>query len=453
LNKTHLFNVRLPMMREDRLYSLSVENGIWSEVAVQNGHIRLDDAVALDDWDGSPEHPERLDAQGKLLLPGLVDAHMHLDKSFCLPFVGNVSGTLEEACRNYAAACASFTKQDIKSRIMRAALQAISFGTTAIRTHLDFHVEAGREVAMRTVEAALEAKEALKPFLTLQLFPMVPHHHISPHSLEAAEEAIRMGVDGIGAAPHLSQEPEAGIDAIFRLAERFGVPVDFHTDESDDPNVRTVVHIARRTMEWGYTGRVTVGHLCSLAAMKDEEAEPILTLMAHAKLSAVTLPGANLYLQGRGDSFPVRRGVTRVKDILRAGIPISVASDNIHDPFHPFGRGDLILIALIASYAAHMGSPADLRTLLRMISDVPAGILGLANYGVREGNEADFVIFDADSSEMLFTLLPERRWVHRGGKWLKIAARPAGWHEPALNKFWEETRSSPIWNQRQELTV
>lgn len=440
-------------MREDRLYTLAVENGIWSEIAVQDGRIRHDGALPLDDWDGSPEQPERLDAQGKMLLPGLVDAHMHLDKSFSLPFVGNASGTLKEACRNYAAACATFSKQDIKNRIMRTALQAISFGTTAIRTHLDFHVEAGREVAMRTVEAALEAKEALKPYLTLQLFPMVPYRHLSPQSLEAAEEALRMGVDGIGGAPHLSQNPEADIDAIFRLAERFGVPVDLHADESDDPNVRTVVHIAKRAMERGYAGRVTVGHLCSLAAMNDDEAEPILALMADAKLSAVTLPGANLYLQGRGDTYPVRRGVTRVKDIVRAGIPLAVASDNVHDPFHPFGRGDLILIALIAAYAAHMGSPADLRTLLRMISEVPAGILGLPNYGVREGREADFVIFDADSPEMLFTMLPERRWVYRGGKWLKIAARSAGWHDPALHKFWEETQSLPLWNRQQRLSV
>lgn len=452
MSKTYLYNVRIPLLDEERLYTLAAENGIWSEVTAQDGIVHPPGAVSLDDWDGvMPEPPVRLDADGKILLPGLVDAHMHLDKSFSLPYVGNVSGTLEEAVRNYAAACPSFSKEMIKRRMMRAALLAVSYGTSAIRTHLDFHVEAGRDVAMRTVEAALEVREALKPYVTIQLFPMIPQQHITPDSLEAAEEAVRMGVDGLGAAPHLSDDPETGIDRLFQLAGRLGCPLDFHTDESDDPGVRTVVHIARRTMELGYSGRVTVGHLCSLAAMNDGEAKPIIDLMAEAGLKAVSLPGANLYLQGRHDAFPVRRGVTRIKDLLGAGVPVAVASDNIHDPFHPFGRGDLILIALIAAYAAHMGSPADMRKLLGMISEVPADTLGLADYGVRQGCKADFVIFDADSPEMLLTLLPERRWVHRGGKWLKIAARPSGWNEQGLKRHWEETFSSPVWRGQEEI--
>ncbi|WP_233530956.1 amidohydrolase family protein [Paenibacillus alkalitolerans] len=455
--KMLLYNVRLPLTDEARLYTAVAEEGVWSSVEPQSGAVMVAGSIPLDEWkpDAYAQADEIvIDVRENMLLPGLVDAHMHLDKSFTLPRVGNESGTLEEAVRNYAAASPSFTKEEIKARITRAAMQAISFGTSAIRTHLDFNVKAGRDVALRTIEAALEVKEALAPYVTLQLFPMCPYNQLSSAEMEVAEEAIRMGVDGLGGAPHLSSTQEEDIDAIFRLAERYGRPIDLHTDESDDPNIRTVSHIAKRTMEYGFTGRVTVGHLCSLAAMPDEVAGHLIGRMAEAGLGAVTLPGANLYLQGRRDGFPVRRGVTRVKELLAAGIPLAAASDNIHDPFHPFGRGDLVLIGLVTAYAAHMGSPSDLRTLLRMITDIPAAVLGLTDYGVKAGNKADFVIFDGRSPEELFTELPERRWVYRGGRWLKIAASRAGWNDSALSFIWDSvTEAVSFGGSRRTLKV
>lgn len=436
-----LVNVNLPLRDEESLYALVIQNGVWSSIEAQSAELIDPAAVSIDEWDGDmPEDGSvrTLDLQGKVLLPGLVDAHMHLDKSFSLPMVGNESGTLEEAVRNYSAAAPQFTKEEIKSRIMRAALQAMSYGTTAIRTHLDFHTRHSVDVALRTVEAALEVKEALKPYVDIQLFPMCPYNELSAEALEAAEESIRMGVTGLGGAPHLSPTPESDIDHIFHLAEKYGCPVDLHTDESDNPQVRTLAHIAKRTMEYGWSERVTVDHLCSLAAMPDEDAEPLIELMAEAGLGAVTLPGANLYLQGRHDGFPARRGVTRVKSLLSAGVPIATASDNIHDPFHPFGRGDLVQIALTTAYAAHMGSPADLRSLLRMITEIPAAILGLKGYGVEVGRAADFVVFDGTAPEELFTLLPERRWVWRAGSCLLLPAGKPQWKQQMLGDCWAD---------------
>ncbi|UUZ92233.1 amidohydrolase family protein [Paenibacillus sp. P25] len=371
------------------------------------------------------------------MLPGLVDAHMHLDKAFSLPRVGNVSGTLEEAVRNYSGAAHLFTKEEIKSRIERSALQAVAYGTTAIRTHLDFHVKAGRDVALRTIEAALEVKETLAPYLTLQLFPMCPYNLPSEQGLEVAEEALRMGVDGLGGAPHLSPTPKEDIQAVFRLADRYDCPVDLHTDESDDPGVRTLSYIAEATRAYGYAGRVTVGHLCSLAAMPDADAAALIGEMAEAGLKAVTLPGANMYLQGRHDGFPARRGVTRIKEILAAGVPLATASDNIHDPFHPFGRGDLIQIGLVTAYAAHMGVPADLRTPLRMMTEHPAKLLGLERYGIEVGAPADALLVDAATPEELFTLVPERRWVCRAGSWLRTAPPRGTWQDGRLAALWE----------------
>lgn len=431
-----LVNASLPLHDESHLYTLTITDGVWTEIEAQPGTLSPPRAVSLDGWDGSAAGI--LDLAGKTVLPGFVDAHMHLDKSFVLPQVGNVSGTLEEAVLNYSSYVPNLTKADIKARFMRSAMQAVSYGTTAIRTHLDFHAKYGKEVEMRTIEAALEAREELAPFVDIQLFPLLPYNVLTDEAIEAAEEALRMGVTGVGSAPHLSPTPEQDIDRIFRLAEKFDCPVDFHTDESDDPTVKTLSYIAKRTIDFGYPGRVTVDHLCSLAAMTAAEAEPLIAQMKEARLHAVTLPGANLYLQGRHDDFPVRRGVTRVKDLLEAGIPLATASDNIHDPFHPFGRGDLLQIGLLTAYAAHMGRPADLRVLLRMMTETPARILGLGSYGVQPGCSADFVILDGETPEELFTQLPERRWIWRQGSCLKLAMAKTAWLQPQLERSWED---------------
>ncbi|MEW9698225.1 amidohydrolase family protein [Paenibacillus sp. SI8] len=441
IRNMELNNVRLPMEDEGYLYQISVRGGAWTRIQRQEAYAAQPDFHTLEEWEPQKgamgDEIAQIDLQGKILLPGFVDAHMHLDKSFSLTSVGNSSGTLEEAVRNYSQAAPSFSKSEIKSRIIRSAMQALSFGTTHIRTHLDFNLRASREVALRTVEAALEAKEMLAPFMTLQLFPMCPYY-LTDADVEVVEEALRMGVDGIGGAPHISATPKEDINRIFELAEKYDLPIDLHCDETDDPTMRTIEHIALRTKEEGYGGRVTVDHLCALASMTDADAHGIIGRMADAGLKAVSLPAVNLYLQGRRDTFPVRRGVTRLKEIWQTGIPIAVASDNIHDPFHPFGRGDLLQIALISSYAAHMGRPADLRTLLHMITDIPSKVLDLQHYGVSVGNPANFVIIDGQSPEELFTLMSERRWVFSQGSWVRMAAKKAEWQHPSLAAYWNE---------------
>ncbi|MCC3372664.1 amidohydrolase family protein [Cohnella sp. REN36] len=437
-----IFNVSMPLRDESMLHTLTAEDGVWTSVERQVGEGLPDpELVPVDRWDGvGPESGRTLclDAEGKAVLPALADAHMHLDKAFSLPKVGNVSGTLAEAIANYSSAVPAFSKEELRARIMRSALQAISCGTTAIRTHLDFHVRHGREVAMRAIEAALEVKEELAPYVSMQLFPMLPCYDLSEEALEAGAEALRMGATGVGGAPHISPLPEPDIDKLFALADRMGCPIDVHTDESDNPNIRTAAYVARKTMAYGWAGKVTVGHLCSLAAMPDEDAGEIIGLLAEAGIGAVTLPGANLYLQGRSDPFPVRRGVTRVRELLAAGVPLAAASDNIHDPFHPFGKGDLLQIGLITAYAAHMGSPADIRAVLRMISEHPATVMGLTGRGIEPGNDADFVLFDASTPEELFAMVPERRWVWRQGRCLKTAGSRADWRLPVLAHHWED---------------
>lgn len=434
-----IINARLPLADERHYYTLRAENGVWTAIGRQSGRLEPGGYISLDMPEGA--YAKRLDAEGKLVLPGLVDAHMHLDKAFSLPWAANRSGTLAEAIASYSRQAPLFAKDEIKARMTRMALQAVSYGTTAIRTHIDVHAEAGARVALRSVEAALEVKEKLAPWVRVQIFPMAPYRAQPGFGMELIGEMLAMGVDGIGGAPHLADEPEAHIDRIFELADRYGCPVDLHVDESDDPVMRTCVYIAERTAAYGMGGRVVAGHLCSLSAMNPEDAAYAIGRLAESGVAAVTLPAANLYLQGRADRRAVRRGVTRVKELAAAGVPVAAASDNVHDPFHPFGRGDLLQIALIAAYAAHMGAPSDLRQLLRMITEIPAGIIGISGYGIKAGCEADFVVIDARSPEELFAMQPERRWVYRAGSCLAAAAPPAAWADPALADEWAAARN------------
>ncbi len=432
-----IVNARLPLVDGNMLYTLAIRDGKWESVQPQDSRVEKEGYASFD----TPEAiggRSYLNAEGKLILPGFIDAHMHMDKAFSLPQVGNESGKLMEAIINYSRHAASFTKQELMDRMLRTGLQAASFGTSVIRTHLDFNTQAGADVAMQTVEAALEVKQKLAPYVQLQLFPMLSYRVNSGATTDIAliKEAFAMGVNGIGGAPHLADHSEAGIDTIFELAEQFNCPIDLHADETDNPDKRTAAYIAEKTIEYGFQGRVAVDHICSLASMANEDAAAVIGRMAEAKLHVVTLPAVNLYLQGRGDEVAVRRGVTRIKELTAAGITVAAASDNIHDPFHPFGRGDLLQIALITGYAAHMGAPADLRQLLRMVTEIPAAVMGLQGYGIESGNKADFVVIDARSPEELFTMLPERRWIYRAGGWLRAAPPRTEWELPLLRGQW-----------------
>ncbi len=422
--KLHLINAALPLTDERTLFELIAEDGRWTQIRPQTGYLEAGPDYAAVSQAAADSFREdkrfALDLEGRQMLPGLVDAHMHLDKAYSLPKVGNRSGTLLEAIRNYKEAAPGFTKEEIKARIRKAALKAVSYGTTAIRTHLDFNLGAGAKIAFDTVHAALEAKEELKGIVDLQLFPMCPYNGAVPDRGEV-EEALKLGMTGIGGAPHLSETPERDIDRIFELAARYGVPIDLHTDESDDPGKRTVSYIADKTVEYGYQGKVTVDHLCALSAMEDREADGLIRKMADAGLFAVTLPPVNMYLQGRGDRGLIRRGTTRVRELIAAGVPLASASDNIQDPFHPFGCGDLLQIGLITAYAAHMGSPAELRHILRMLTDIPARILGLERYGIAAGNPADFVVLGSRSVDELFAEPPADRLVYKHGRWLHVS--------------------------------
>lgn len=426
----HFINVSLPLTDNSNLFEVIVRDGKFDRIVLQNERVESGEFKPFF-GDGMPAGGF-WDLQGRVMLPGFVDAHMHLDKAFSLPQVANKSGTLAEALRNFDEAYPSIEKHDIKSRMRKAALKSLSYGSTALRTHLDFNLQAGKEVAFRTIHAALEVREELKDLIDIQLFPLVMHESLGTKEMEAVEETLIQGVDGIGSIPHISRTPEQDVDQMFKLASKYSCPVDFHTDESDNPAVQTVSFIADATERYGYQGRVVAGHLCSLAGMDDETAQHLIGKMKKAGIGAVTLPAANMYLQGREDRGIVRRGITRVREIQEAGIPIAAASDNIHDPFHPFGRGDMIQIGLLTAYAAHYGGAAEQATVLRMMTEIPAALMELTHYGISPGMNADFVILNACKTEEIFTFLPEERAVFKQGRLIHSSRLTSMWTEPVF---------------------
>lgn len=432
-----LYNVRLPLNDEQAMFEITIKDDQYEKVEKQQPAVSPS-AVSFSNVRGEMAGLQEVDLEGRLLLPSFVDIHTHLDKAFSLQAVPNQSGTLPEAIRNYSKQAHLFTKTEIKQRVIRAAIQSLSYGTTHIRTHVNFELDVSASLALEHLEAVLEAKQELSPYLTLQVVPMFSQIYGRPRKeLDIVETAIHSGVDGIGGAPHIFPQAAENIEALVKLAIKYDKVVDLHVDENDDPSVSTIETLIRLTEQHGLQGKVTAGHLCSLAGMEDAKAERIIEKMAKTKVNAVTLPGANMYLQGRGDRGIVRRGITRVKELLQAGVSIATASDNVNDPFHPFGRGDMAQIGLLTAYTAHLASKEEIKEVVRMATAVPAAIFGLPDHMVKKGAPANFVIFDTNDIYDLFASLSPTRLVFTNGEWLSDRHTQVTFQDPKLSSLWK----------------
>lgn len=441
----HLYNVSLPLYEKDDFFHIVIKNGKYRNIERQSVHFETN-AVPLSEMTMEQLDKQSLiDIEGRWLLPSFVDVHTHLDKAFSLRSVPNKSGTLQEAITNYSKRAHLFTSTEIKQRVIRAALQSLSHGTSCIRTHVNFELDVSKEVTLQSLQAVIEAKYALSPMMSVQIVPMFSNLSTrTKKELEIVEEAIALGIDGIGGAPHLSPHAGKDIDALFHLAMKYDTFIDLHVDEQDNPNVCTIAHIIQKTREHDYQGRVVAGHLCSLAAMERKKAYSIIESMEKEKIGAVTLPGANMYLQGRSDKGIVRRGITRVKELIENGVMVSAASDNVNDPFHPFGRGDLLQIGLLTAYTAHLASEKELYDVLRMITNVPAKLFGIDHYGVKEEATAQFVIVDTNDIYDLFASLSPTRYVHVNGQWVSVMKSETQFGNHQIASLWQSVKKEDV---------
>lgn len=336
------------------------------------------------------------DAAGRAVLPAFVEPHVHLDKAYLLDRLeeaGLPMGSLQEAIASTARLKPTFTREDIRARAERALLALLRHGCTAARVH----VEIEPTVGLAGVEAHLELAAAYADAVDLQLvaFPQDGIHRL-PGTAELLEEALRLGCAVVGACPYTDLDPRAHIDHVFRLAERWGRPLDFHLDFSDDPREAWIDLVVERTRALGLQGRVAVGHLTSLAAMPPADAAPRIAAVAAAGIHVIALPATDLYLGGRGAAQSPPRGLTRVQELLAAGVNVALGNNNLQNAFTPFGSGNPLQIAWLAGLACHMGTRAEQARLLEMVTVNPARILGLEPWGLQPGARADLVVLPVD---------------------------------------------------------
>lgn len=395
----------------------TLADGTRADLAVRDGYIaRIAPQIEAP---GTPVE----DLHGQLALPSFVDLHMHLDKAFTLDLTRNESGTLTEAITRFSEIQPRLSREGFMERALRTLRLCLAAGTTAVRTHVNVDVPASSGgVATRAVEALLEVRERVREWLDVQIVVLPTGNIAAQRALyEACEEALRQGADALGGAPALYPDHDEMIATTFALAAKYDRAIDLHVDETDDPTMCTLDKIAGLALDSGYSGRVTAGHCCSLAAMDHAAAARVVERVAAARMTVITLPSCNLYLQGRSDGHPVRRGLTRVKELQAAGVNVAAASDNIRDPFNPFGRGDLLQIADLLAHAAHLGSPDEQSFVRDAISANPRACFtghdpaSLRGGLLREGDAADLVVCATGTVDDLIAAQPARTLVLRRG--------------------------------------
>lgn len=357
---------------------------------------------------------EEIDVGGRVVLPGLVDVHMHLDKAWLGTGVLNRTGTYEEAVRVMSAQKRAFTPEDIAARAFHVIRLAVANGTTAIRSHVDVD----RVIGLTALHALLTLKRELARLVDLEVVPICRAEIVrSRMARRLIEEAIQGGVRVLGGTPRSAMQGWTHLKWIFEIASSHDLDVDLHVDEIDDPRHLMIRDVLELTERYGYEGRVTVSHLCSLGVISQERAKPIIQKLKALHVNVVTLPASNLFLQGRRDSRSPRRGLTRVKELLAAGVNVAVASDNVRDAFCPYGTANLVQAALLLAHAAQFAGPDDFAALARMITEYPSRIFWPPDgRALGAGQVADLIVLDTTTISDVILSQPCCLFVFKSGQ-------------------------------------
>jgi cytosine deaminase len=377
-----------------------------------------------------------IDAKGKLAIPGFVEPHIHLDKALINEDVRvNKSGTLDEAIEIIWDRKRAYTVEDIVGRAGRVIRSAAANGVTRMRSHVDVDTIGG----LRPLEGVLEARRRYAGLIDIQIVAF-PQEGIlkNPGAESLMRKAMEMGADVVGGMPFNEASPDDSrkhIQIAFDIAKEHDADVDMHVDETDDPRARTLEMLAQETIARNWHGRVTAGHTCALAAYPDDYAERVISLVKDAGINMIMNPATNLMLQGRLDEQPKRRGITRVKELLAAGVNVSFGQDCVKDTFYPFGRADSLEVALIAAHAAHMSLPGEIDQVFAMCTQNAAKLLRLKDYGMSPGCIGDLVLLDAETPAEAITAQPDRLYVIKRGTIVAetVRERRIHWQEQSGN--------------------
>ena len=340
---------------------------------------------------------------GRLALPGFVDTHIHLDKACLLERCGHIHGTLGDAIRAVSAMKRDFSTDDVYARGARVLERAIVHGTTRMRTH----VEIDPRIGLRGFEAvkALKRDYAWAIDLALCVFPQEGLTN-DPGADELLVQALRDGADAIGGCPYTDTDPIAHLARIFDLAREFDLDVDLHLDFDLDPSWSHLDEVVRQTEQRNYGGRVAIGHVTKLSALPPERMKAATAQLAKAGVAVTVLPATDLYLMGRDATHNKPRGLTLAHKLAGDGIVCSVATNNLLNPFTPFGDASLLRMANFYANVAH-ASVGDFDTCLDLVTELPARLMNLKDYGIAVGKPADLVVLDIKDSRFAVAELPD----------------------------------------------
>lgn len=378
------------------------DSGLLVDIALEGGRIK---AIGQD---LAIRGKEEWDLNGLVVLPAFVDAHVHLDQTLSTSF--NKSGTLIEANELWNEEKRRLTYERYFMRALQAQNNAITYGTTALRTHVDVY-SSGFWLAL---EAILDARKRQQDLISVQIVALGKGGH-SPQDEKALQQALKMGADIIGGSPAFTAQPQKSIDTLFDLAELHNKDLDLHIDEVDDSRILTLEYLADQTIKRGFQGRVTAGHCNSLSFTDEATADRVMDKVRQAEINIVTLPSADLIQMGRGLK-PSPRGLTPVKELLGRSINVAAASDKVRDSFNPLGSYDLLQTANLLAHAAQLTGTHEMPLCLEMVTTRAAAILGLKEYGLFEGAQADLVVLNSKNLVDTLASVPERLGVFRKGQ-------------------------------------
>ena len=364
----------------------------------------------------APEGTPVLDAEGHLLSPPFVDAHFHMDATLShgLPRV-NQSGTLLEGIALWGELKPLLTQEALVERALQYCDWAVAKGLLAIRTHVDVCDD-----RLLAVDALLHVKARVLPYLDMQLVAF-PQDGVlrAPNALVNLKRALDRGVDVVGGIPHFERTMADGAESVRLLCEvaaERGLQVDMHCDETDDPMSRHIETLAFHTQRLKLHGRVAGSHLTSMHSMDNYYVSKLIPLIAEAQVHAIPNPLANIVLQGRHDTYPKRRGMTRVPELMAAGVTVAFGHDSVMDPWYSLGSGDMLEVAHMGLHVAQMTSQAQMRACFDAVTVNAAQVMGLDGYGLDVGCHADFVLLQARSPVEAIRLRATRLAVVRRGE-------------------------------------
>ncbi len=384
--------------RHARLMDIAVKDGVFVSIASN-----LSAASA----------EREIDVAGRLVSPPFIDAHVHLDAVLT---VGqpryNTSGTLLEGIQIWSERKPSLTREDVKRRAREEIMWEVAQGTLHIRSHVDVC-----DPELTALRALLELREEVRDLCDLQLVAFPQDGILSfPDGRELMRTAMELGCDVVGGIPHYEWTRDMGVEDVhfvFALAKEFNRDIDCHCDETDDPHSRFTEVMAADTLQQGWQGRVTASHCTAMHSYDNAYAFKLIRLLARAGVSVVANPFDNIVLQGRFDTYPKRRGMTRVKELLN----VALGHDSIMDPWFPLGRGDMLAAAQLALFLAHMSGYEEINDVFDLMTTNAARTLRIEDrYGIVEGKPADFIVLDAPSAFEALRLVPARLHVFKGGR-------------------------------------